>query len=285
VTILKLLRLADAFTIANAALGFLAITYISDAKYLNAEVLLLLAVVADGVDGIVARRFGGGKESMGDYLDIMADYLSFCVAPAILFYQVYFDVAATPFQTLPQDILVGLGSALLVLFGLLRLARHVAKKGPEAGRFTGLPTTGAGLLTVLLIAEGGLGDVVTALIVALAALLMVTEIPYPKVRGPAAVASGGAVIAAAAVLPLFPPGAAIREAVLLVALAGAAAYAVSGVAFGLARIPLGHGEAAPPPSSTGKGTSTTPRATPSATPKRPRAPKVGDESQEIDPDA
>ncbi len=284
-TILKLLRLADAFTIANAALGFLAITYISDAKYLNAEVLLLLAVLADGVDGIVARRFGGGKESMGDYLDIMADYLSFCVAPAILFYQVDFDVAPSPVQTLPQDILVGLASAFLVLFGLLRLARHVAAKGPDAGRFTGLPTTGAGLLTVLLIAEGGLGDVVTAAIVALAALLMVTEIPYPKVRGPTALASGGAVVAAAVVLLLLPAGAPVRDAVMLVAIAGAAAYAVSGVAFGLARIPLGHDDAPQEPSTKAKGPSTIARPAPPPTPKRPRAPKGGDESQEIDPDA
>ena len=113
-TIFKLLRAADAFTILNAALGFLAITYISDGKYVLAEALLLGAVIADGLDGMVARRFGGDKESLGDYLDIMADYLSFCVAPAILLYQVHFNVAPSPLETLPQDILVGVSAERLL---------------------------------------------------------------------------------------------------------------------------------------------------------------------------
>jgi CDP-diacylglycerol--serine O-phosphatidyltransferase len=263
-TILKLLRLADAFTLANAALGFLAITYISDGKYATAEVLLLMAVVADGLDGIVARRFGGGKPSLGDYLDIMADYLSFCVAPAILFYQAYFDVAPTPVATLPQDVLVGVAAGLLVSMGLLRLARHVAMAGPAAGRFAGLPTTAAGLFTVLLVAVGGLGDVLSALLVAAVAALMVTELPYPKVRGTFAVASGTLVVAPAAVLVLLPPGAFAREAVLLAALAGASAYATSGIFLTFLRIPVGH---EPPPIA-----------------PAPRAAPV-EASQEIDPDA
>lgn len=230
---------ADAFTMLNAALGFLAITYISDGKYVLAEALILLAVVMDGLDGIVARRFGGGKARMGDYLDIMADYLSFCVAPSILFYQLYFNVAATPLATLPQDVLVGLAAGAFVTLGLLRLARHVAKAGPEAGRFQGLPTTGAGLFATLLIAVGGLGDIVTSLLVIGAAWLMVSEAPYPKVRGLLAYASGALVLACAAVLlfPAFP--AQILQAVLLAGLAGAAFYTVSGMALTLLRVPIG----------------------------------------------
>ena len=236
-TIFKLLRAADAFTMVNAALGFLAITYISDRKYALAEALLLGAVIADGLDGLVARRFGGGKESLGDYLDIMADYLSFCVAPAILFYQLHFDVAAAPSATLPQDAIVGVAAGLFVLFGLLRLARHVAKSGPQAGRFAGLPTTGAGFFVVLLVALGGVGDIAAAALVALLAVLMVTEIPYPKVRGALAGASGALVAAPALVLLALPQGDAVRNAVLLVALSGASAYAASGVALTLARVP------------------------------------------------
>ena len=250
-----MLRFADAFTIANAALGFLAITYISDGKYLLAEVLLLLAVLADGLDGVVARRFGGAKEGMGDYLDIMADYLSFCVAPAILFYKLYFDIASTPLATRPEDVLVGVAAALLVICGLLRLARHVAKAGPAAGRFSGLPTTGAGLLVVLLVADNRLGDVVTSLLIAVIAALMVTEIPYPKVRGHPAWISGVSVVAAAAALWFLPVGGGARDGVVLAVLAGAAAYAFSGPAFLAARVPLGgshvgkgapHGTAEPP---------------------------------------
>ncbi len=262
-TIFKLLRAADAFTMVNAALGFLAITYISDHKYALAEALLLGAVIADGLDGIVARRFGSGKESLGDYLDIMADYLSFCVAPAILFYQVHFDVAPEPLLTLPQDALVGLAAGLFVLFGLLRLARHVAKSGPEAGRFTGLPTTGAGFVVVLLIALGGVGDIAASLLVGLLAALMVTQVPYPKVRGALAGASGVLVGAPAFALLVLPSGDALRGAVLLAALVGASAYAVSGVALTLARVPPAH---------------------PNAAEKGPLE-EAPDNSQEVDPDA
>jgi archaetidylserine synthase len=252
-TILKMLGKADAFTILNAALGFLAITYISDGKYVLAEALILLAVIADGVDGIVARRFGGGKAKMGDYLDIMADYLSFCVAPSILFYQVDFNVAATPLSTLPQDVMVGLAAGAFVTLGLLRLARHVAKAGPVSGRFQGLPTTGAGLFATLLIAVGGLGDIVTSLLILGAAWLMVWEAPYPKVRGPFAYASGALVIACAAVLLLPAAGASAVQVVLLAGLAGAALYAVSGLAFMFFRVPIGDPPSAIDAAPTGAG--------------------------------
>jgi len=282
VSILRLLRLADAFTIANAALGFLAITYISDGKYVLAEALILLAVVADGLDGIVARRFGGGKEKMGDYLDIMADYLSFCVAPAILFYQLYFDIAATPLSTRPEDVLVGISAGAFVTLGLLRLARHVAKAGPLAGRFQGLPTTGAGLFATLLVAAGGLGDVVASLLIMGAAWLMVTELPYPKVRGASAYASGALVVAAAAAMLLLPGSSPIQRTTLFAALAGAGLYAVSGWAFAVMRIPVGL-----------EGT----QGADDGAPARPATPIQGsreptgahardrEDSQEVDPDA
>lgn len=244
-TIFKLLRKADILTLANAAFGFLAITYISDGKYAQAMVLILMAVVADGADGMVARRFGTGKPSLGDYLDIMADYLSFCVAPSILLYQTRYDVAASPLLTRADDLLVGLAAGVLVGLGLLRLARHVALGGPASGRFVGLPTTAAGLFVTLVLAAGGLGDVLTSVLILVVGALMVTEIPYPKVRGPLAGAAGALVVAAAAALLLPPELADVRTALLLAALAGASAYAVSGPAFVLMRVPVGRRHAAP----------------------------------------
>lgn len=243
--VFRRLRTADAFTIANAALGFAAITYIADREYVVAEILILLAVLADGADGIVARRFGPRDEDLGDYLDIMADYLSFCVAPSILLYHLHYDVGPSPLSTRPEDVLVGLAAGLFALMGLLRLARHAADGGGVQLRFAGLPTTGAGLFATLLVALGGLGDVLTALLVMAAAALMVTDVPYPKVRGwPAA---GAAVLVAAAALGLaaFPAGSGELRLALLAAMAGGSAYAASGVAFMVARVPIGRAEEAP----------------------------------------
>jgi len=265
VRIFKLLRLADAFTAGNAALGFLAITYISDGKYALAEVLIMLAVVAEGLDGIVARRFVKGSPTLGDYLDIMADYLSFCVAPAILFYQLYYTVGSGPFLTRAEDLLVGAAAGLFVGFGLLRLARHVAIGGAASGRFAGLPTTGAGLFATLLSAIGGRGDLLTALIFLGLALLMVTEIPYPKVRGKLAAVAGAIVLVAAIALAVLPEGSPALRTVLLISLGSASAYATSGLMFVLLRVPLAAAHDSP--------------ASSAAAPPTP-----GGDTQEVDPD-
>lgn len=237
-TIFKLLRLADALTVANAVLGFLAITYIADGNYARAELLILAAVLADGADGIVARRFGGGPPVLGDYLDIMADYLSFCVAPSILLYRVYFNIAPAPLLTAPEDLAIGAAAGMLVGLGLLRLARYVVQGGGAQGRFVGLPTTAAGLFTTLLVASGGVPDLAAALVVGLVALMMVTEVPYPKVRGRLAAASAAFVVAPLAAIGLLPTGDLLREAALLAGLAGASAYAASGASFAALRVPI-----------------------------------------------
>ena len=53
-TALKKLSLADLFTLANALLGFLAITYVVDGKYELAGSLIFAAILLDGLDGAVA---------------------------------------------------------------------------------------------------------------------------------------------------------------------------------------------------------------------------------------
>lgn len=233
------LRAADGFTVLNAALGFLAITYIADRNYARAEALILLAVLADGADGLVARRFGPREQDLGDYLDIMADYLSFCVAPSLLFYHLYYDVAATPLLTRPEDAMVGLAAGLMAGFGLLRLARHVADGGGLKARFTGLPTTAAGLFATLLVAVGGLGDILTAALIGGAAVLMITEVPYPKIRGRLALPSAALVGAAAAVAVGVVTSGSAATIILLAALAAASAYVFSGLLFMVLRVNLG----------------------------------------------
>lgn len=75
------LGLADAVTVTNAVVGFLAVVVApTDARV--AARLVLLSAVADGLDGVVARRFGGS--AAGEYLDSLADVASFAVAPAVV---------------------------------------------------------------------------------------------------------------------------------------------------------------------------------------------------------
>lgn len=64
---------ADALTAAGFVLGLAAAVAAAGARWGAALALWLLSRVADGLDGPVARRRGGGSDR-GGYLDIVADF-------------------------------------------------------------------------------------------------------------------------------------------------------------------------------------------------------------------
>ena len=71
---IKLLSIADVVSLTNAILGFLAILMIFSNETRLAFSFILLALLADGLDGIVARKLG--KSDIGEYLESMADMTS-----------------------------------------------------------------------------------------------------------------------------------------------------------------------------------------------------------------
>jgi CDP-diacylglycerol--serine O-phosphatidyltransferase len=82
---------ADAFTIANAACGtiaiFLCLDYLASGSrrlLWTAFLLLPLALVCDALDGYVARLNTRRQSRLGADLDSLADVISFGVAPAVL---------------------------------------------------------------------------------------------------------------------------------------------------------------------------------------------------------
>jgi CDP-diacylglycerol--serine O-phosphatidyltransferase len=133
--------------------------------------LILLAAVADGLDGALARYLGATSR-MGEQLDSLADIIAFGAAPAFLY--------STYFPTSPLAIRFGL-PLVFVLGGAFRLARYHAQ--PSDGVFRGLPITAAGGLLALAVA--GPFDL-DAGVVAFSALaltgLMVSNHPFPKVE-------------------------------------------------------------------------------------------------------
>ncbi|MDQ1372500.1 MAG: hypothetical protein QG582_1418 [Candidatus Thermoplasmatota archaeon] len=201
-TALDRVSLGDLFTLANGALGFVAIVYIFDKNYLSAISLLLLSMVMDGLDGFMARRYGS-KHTRGQVLDSISDSISFAFAPALLIYAQFEDPLVAPLQTV-QDTLVLACAVSVLVSGLFRLARFSAG-GFQLPHFAGLPAPGAALFILLMCllfgpVEGAepteyyfsLGEcpaiVLTAALVA--SFLMASTIPYPKIRGKMAVASG-----------------------------------------------------------------------------------------------
>jgi CDP-diacylglycerol--serine O-phosphatidyltransferase len=130
--------------------------------------LILLATVADGVDGALARRLRG-TSAMGDQLDSLADIVAFGAAPAFLF-STYYGGAPAP---------VRFGGALVfVLTGAYRLARFHTQ--PAHGVFCGLPITVAGPLLAVAVAGPLSAGAREAGAVALGlAVLMVCRHPFP----------------------------------------------------------------------------------------------------------
>src|SRR5512135_3741086 len=76
------LRLPDLFTLLNSILGLASVLAALQGEIKLSVIFILLATVADGLDGFVARRSGGGL--LGTNLDSLADLVSFGVAPAVL---------------------------------------------------------------------------------------------------------------------------------------------------------------------------------------------------------
>jgi archaetidylserine synthase len=149
-SILKLIKLPDLLSICNALFGFSAILFVlasvTERAIENALVLILIAAVVDGLDGMVARNIE--HSPLGKYLDSLADMVSFGVAPAIAVYVLlrnYLHVYDYAYVTLAL-------CGAYVISGMLRLARFDAKPFFQKESFTkekvyfeGFPITGSAI--------------------------------------------------------------------------------------------------------------------------------------------
>jgi len=208
---LRRLSVADYLTMSNAVLGFLAITFVIDDNLPTASVLILVAVIVDGLDGWAARRFGT-THSRGAALDSVADAISFCFAPALILYTEFYDPAlGTAWVSLPNALAV-IAATLVAIFGVARLARFVEADHAKA-EFVGLPTPANALFLVgmvHLLGSGGLLASQGFLVLGsslLTSFLMISDVPYPKVGDGARLLG----TAAAAVFATLLLGAAIFQ--------------------------------------------------------------------------
>ncbi|MGO4370937.1 CDP-diacylglycerol--serine O-phosphatidyltransferase [Paenibacillus sp. 2TAB19] len=160
-------------TVGNLFLGVIAIILVFNEKPDTAAMMVLIAMLLDGVDGRVARALNAQSE-FGKELDSLSDVISFGVAPAFIMYVVAF-----------QDLspaLAWIVTALFPICGALRLARfNVIASSP--GYFIGLPIPAAGgvLATLALFKDDIAVSILLASTLALA-LLMVSTIKYPNFK-------------------------------------------------------------------------------------------------------
>ncbi len=203
------LGLADAVTVANAAIGFVAAAVAFTDPQLAAR-LILLGAIADGLDGVIARARGGTP--VGPYLDSLADVASFGVAPAALVF-----VVATPdgLEATPLGLAAIGVPALFVAMAVVRLGFYMLNDS-ERPQTEGVQTTLAGTLIAVAYLAGVTDPVVLLAGAAVLTYLMVASITYPELYARDAVVLGGL----QALVVLFPTagGRVLPRALLVFAL-------------------------------------------------------------------
>ena len=208
---LSRLGVADVVTAGNAALGTTAALAATFSPAIAAR-LILLAAIADGLDGVLARKYGGTP--VGPHLDSLADVASFGVAPAVLV-----AVVATEAWAWPEAPALFVASvavpALFVAMAVVRLGVYnVQDEGEKTTH--GVQTT----LAATIVAAGTLAGMGSPpLLLGLATVLtvlMVTPVRYPDLHWRDALVMG--VVQAGAVLLTGRPGDVFAFALLFLAL-------------------------------------------------------------------
>jgi CDP-diacylglycerol--serine O-phosphatidyltransferase len=176
--VLKALEFADKEwrrlvpNVATALTLLLGLGAIEAARFGDFELgvrFVLLAILSDGLDGVLARRWGSNSH-FGASLDSLADLVAFGVAPGILY------AAAHPEAPGPVRVIV---MGMLAIAGAWRLARFQTE--PSRRDFVGLPITVGGPLFALAVAgyqpAGEMHGIAWALVLS---ALMVSRVPYVR---------------------------------------------------------------------------------------------------------
>lgn len=144
-------------------------------------ILLLIAAFLDGIDGKVARKLKV-ESPVGAQLDSLADFLNFCVTPALMVYEWH----------LQELYFFGWSATLLFLAGgAYRLARFnvMYSEGIEnvsSNFFVGLPTPAGAIFVfapIVLELKGYIvttSSIYTALYMTLIAFLMISHVKTPS---------------------------------------------------------------------------------------------------------
>ena len=167
-------------TSANLFFGMCSILSTYHGDYFYASVFILIALVADGLDGRIARALNAVSE-MGKEMDSLCDLGSFGIAPAFLAYS---------FCVYHFDKLGWAAAIIFALCGMWRLARFNVSTDIVHGYFMGLAIPAGGCIvastTMLFLAfdihpeNYGLVYPVTIMMIA---YLMVSHVHYPNFKG------------------------------------------------------------------------------------------------------
>lgn len=170
--------LPSLFSLTNLFFGFMSVLMTFHGRYRMAAILIIVAALMDGLDGLVARATHTPSE-FGVELDSLADAVSFGLATSILLFFWGMEMAGPPAVFF---------SFVFLTAGVLRLARYnVRSKIPSDRRhYQGLTVPSAAMFMSAIVnfhpaplatREAGFLVAVAMLVVS---LCMVSSLPYPN---------------------------------------------------------------------------------------------------------
>lgn len=185
-SMIRLLSVADLISITNAVFGAVAILVLFTKLEFKVHIslsLILLGLLADGLDGIIARKFK--KSDVGDYLEAMADMTTMVVAPAVFIFFIYMDVLS---GEVLRQIFLFVALVLFFSFGIIRLASFNIMK--KKNIYYGLPAS-ASAIVLLIIAYFGVDLAYILFVTIVIGALMASDIVFPK---PGTIINGAALV-------------------------------------------------------------------------------------------
>jgi CDP-diacylglycerol--serine O-phosphatidyltransferase len=169
---IRLLSIADCVSLTNAIFGFLSITMVFIGEIRVAFSFILLAVLADGLDGIIARKTRESK--IGEYLESMADMTSLGIAPAVFIYTVYYEFVSC---CIYKHIYLIIALIVFLSLSIVRLASfHIMK---DKKFFVGLPASSS-MILLLVMAYFEIKFYYILPVIIIISLAMVSIIRFPK---------------------------------------------------------------------------------------------------------
>ncbi len=183
----QLINLPNTLTLINLFFGCLAVVFVFNYRLDWVPYCIAASLVADFLDGFAAR-FTKKSTEIGKQLDSLADMVSFGVVPAVILFELLFQLYESDATTysLKRMYLYSAPAFLVALFAALRLAKFNLDTRQSEG-FIGLATPAAtvfiiGILLIVLHNPFGLNSWVYQKIflysvAVITSLLMVAEIP------------------------------------------------------------------------------------------------------------
>src|SRR5574344_178981 len=182
--------IANTISSSNLMFGVLSILATFEGEFKAAAIMIILAVVADSMDGRVARALGVSGE-FGKELDSLCDVCSFGVAPGVLIYVYALESLGICGQII---------ASLFTFGGAMRLARFNINASAVHGYFQGMPIpAGACVVATYVVSGFNFPPLAVAIGTLAIAIIMYSNVRYPDFKGKGNPLFKGPVILSAAI--------------------------------------------------------------------------------------